>query len=268
MTLKRLAILASICVFEGLAYGQQPPASSVAKDPQALALAQASMAALINAAQVNDITLVGTATRYAGSDVQNGSVALTAYGTYDSRLDLNLSGGAQSEVRTFPTTGPAGATIESDGSTHPMAQHNCQTDAVWFFPALSALSQIANPYMSVTYVGAEIFQGASVQHVRVFRQSPLLSADGNSSLAKLSAIDFYLDRSSALPIFEVFNGHPFPDAGADIVVEIAFSNYKIFSGVQIPTKITKYINGSLFLDIELQSATLNSGLTDSNFSTN
>ena len=62
-----------------------------------------------------------------------------------------------------------------------------------------------------------------------------------------------------------FSQHPDNNAIVDIPVEIDFSGYSVVSGVAVPLHIQKFFNGSLLLDISVQSAALNTGLTNADF---
>jgi hypothetical protein len=265
MILKRLAFLLCLFLFPALATAQQ----AITQNPQAMALASSAFTILTGSASVNDITLNGTATRFAGSDVGNGNFTLKAVGTSASRLDLSLSDGTRSEIRGLDATGsPHGSFILPNGTNYAMAPHNCLTDAAWFFPTLSILSQASNPNVVLSYIGLEPRGAAAVQHIRFAVQSPSLSTTGNSLLSRLSTTDFYLDSSSLLPIAVVFNTHPDSDAGTNIAVEVDFLNYTAVDGVLIPFRIQKLVNGSLFLDLNVVSASVNSGLTASAISSN
>jgi hypothetical protein len=265
MILKRLAVPLCLILFPALATAQQ----AISRSPQAIALASSAFATLTGATPVNDITLTGTATRIAGSDVGNGNFTLKAVGTLASRMDLSLSDGTRSEIRDLDASGaPQGSFILPNGTNYAMAPHNCLTDAAWFFPTLSISSQASNPNVVVTYVGLETRGAATVQHIRFAAQSPSLSTTGNSLLSQLSTTDFYLDSSSLLPIAVMFNTHPEGDAGTNIAVEVDFSNYTAVNGVQIPFRIQKLVNGSLFLDLSVVSASVNSGLTASAITSN
>jgi hypothetical protein len=46
----------------------------------------------------------------------------------------------------------------------------------------------------------------------------------------------------------------------DIPVAIQYSNYQTISGVTLPLHVQKYINNGLTLDLQIQSASFNSGL--------
>ena len=246
------------------AYSQTSPAPN-ASSPQAVTLASQAQLALTGSVQVNDVTLTGTGTRTAGSDVESGTVSLKALVGGESRLDLTVAGGTRSEIRNLDSNGASqGFWIGLDGIAHAMANHNCVTDAAWFFPALSVLSQLSNPNLLVTYVGNETRGGVNVQHLHFVIQSPAPSA----LFQQLSAEDLYLSASSNLPVAITFNAHPDNDASANLPVEIDFSNYQAVNGVQVPFRIQKLLNGSVLFDLTVQSATLNSGLTAAAFSPN
>jgi hypothetical protein len=240
---------------------QAPTASS----PQAVTLVSQALAALTGSIQVNDVTLTGTGTRTAGSDVETGSVSLKALAGGESRLDLTIAGGTRSEIRNLDSnSAPQGFWVGLDGIAHSMANHNCATGAAWFFPALSVLSQLSNPNLLVTYVGNETWGGVSVQHLHFLNQNPVATG----VFQQLGAEDVYLNASSNFPVAITFNAHPDNDASANIPAEVDFSNYQAVNGVQVPFRIQRLLNGSVLFDLTIQSATVNSGLTAAAFSPN
>ena len=261
MTLKRLALPFCLLLIPFTAYSQQ----TAIQNPQAVAFAAQAMAALTGTTQVSDITLTGTATRTLGSDIENGTITLKALGTLYSRYDLSTEVATRTEVRSVTSAGvPQGYWVAPDGSFQYMAGHNCQTGAVWFFPVLSSLSLVANPLYSISYIGQESLGGNQVQHIS-FALSPAASASITPALQVLSTTDVYLDSVSLLPVAIAFSTHDDNNAGTNIPVEIDFSNYQQVNGVQIPFHVQKYLNGSLFLDVTIQSAVLNSGIPSSDF---
>jgi hypothetical protein len=268
MTPKRLALL-SCLFFAALPTLAQQSATPVAKDPQAVALATASLVALSGNIQISDVTLTGTATRTAGSDVESGNFTLKGLGTTDSRLDLNLSSGLNSEIRNQASGAPQGFFIKASASASPLAQHNCMTSAVWFFPALSVLAQTNDPTVTLAFIGPETRGDVAVNHIQFSVQSSSMSTKSNVRLGHLTQTDVFLDPTSNLPVAIVFNAHPDNDAQTNIPVEIDFSDYQLVKGsVPVPFRIQKLLNGTLFLDLTVQSANLNSGLTDSAFASN
>ena len=255
--------LAIFLFFAPFAQGQttSTTSGSAPRDATALALAQASLKALAGTTTITDLTLSGSATYTAGGDEETGSVTLLASGNLLSRVSLSLTDGQRTEIRN----GPAGDWIGADAVEHSMALHNCWPDAAWFYPGLSFQALSADPGLGLGYVGLEQKNGLSVQHLRLFRVVAGGSASPIAEIETLSAEDIYLDASSYLPLFLDFNAHPDYDFGRSISVEIAFGNYQKLGGIVVPTRIQKYFNGSLLLDLSLSSATVNSGLPASDF---
>jgi hypothetical protein len=258
MTLKQLAVTFCLLLIPFTVHSQS--------DPQAVTLATQALAALDGTTQISDVTLTGTATRTVGSDVESGSITLKALQTLYSRYDLTTTSATLTEVRSVTTSGvPQGYWVNPDGSFQYMAAHNCQTGPVWFFPALSSLALVANPLYTVSYIGLETHNGNQVQHIRFLLTPSTTAAAVPLALQNLSVSDVYLDPTSSLPVAIAFMTHADADGGTNIPVEIDFSNYQAVNGVQIPFRVQKLLNGTLFLDVTVQSAVLNSGIPTSNF---
>jgi hypothetical protein len=232
--------------------------SAPPSDPQAVAFAAKSIAAMTGGSAIADVTLSGNVTRVAGSDQQTGTATLTAKGFAESRVDLALSGGARSEARNASAGPSVGNWLGPDGVVHAVVSSNCYTDATWFYPALGALSAAAtNPSLVLVYVGQE----SSYQHLQAY------TYDANFSTTKqLSTTDFYLDAQTLLPSIVMFNVHPDNDSTVNIAIQVMFSDYRNVNGAMIPFHIQRYVNDSLLLDIQLTSASINTGISDSNFS--
>ena len=233
-------------------------------DPQALALAAQSIAAMTGGTSVNDVTLTGTAIWIAGSDRETGPATLTAKGIAESRVDLSLTNGLHSDIRNASGGSPQGATSIGEGSQQPWAFHNCLTDAAWFFPVLSSLGQTANSQYVFSYIGQETWNGMPVQHLRVY-QLLGVGTELGPTLQRLSTTDFYLDQTSLLPLAISFKVHPDEDMNTDIPTEIRFADYRAVNGVLVPFRFQRLLNGSLLIDVTVSSATINSGLSDTQF---
>jgi hypothetical protein len=258
MTLKRLAVTLGLLLIPVTVHSQS--------DPQAVTLATQALAALDGTTPVSDVTLTGTATRTAGSDIESGNITLKALQTLYSRYDLTTSSSTRTEVRNVTSAGlPQGYWVNPDGSAQYMAAHNCLTGAVWFFPALSSLNLVTNPAYMVSYIGLETRNGNQVQHIRFALIPPSTAIAFGPTAQTLSTTDVYLDPTSTLPVAIAFFTHAQTDAGINIPVEIDFSNYQQVNGVQIPFHVQKLLNGTLFLDVTIQSAVLNSGIPTSAF---
>jgi len=246
-----VAFLLSICAFAQTA---QP----ISSDPLAISLAQKSLAVVTGGTPISDVTLNANVISIFGSDNETGTGTFSAKGTSESRVDLNLGGGTRSDVRNMANGTPGGAWEKDGGTSTAYAQHNCWADAAWFLPALSSLTQTANPNFVFKYIGQEQHRGVNTQHVRVFQAAP-------QGLQTLSTMEFYLDPISSLPLNISFNLHADNDMNRNIPVEINFANYQTVNGIQVPSHFQRMFNGQVVLDVTVTSAVFNTGLPDTLF---
>jgi hypothetical protein len=269
--------LVVVCLISLSASAQQTSGPPTTSDPRAVALLQQSLAKLTGGVTVNDVTLTGSSNRIAGSDAETGTSTLMALAPADSKLSLNFPSGAWVEIRNAagtpppgaPTgaTAPVGAWSGPDGTIHMMAGHNLMTDPTWFFPAFMVSRLVSGNYV-LSYIGAETHNGQSTVHVSASEPFPQLSNSGADTAAlmqHLTQMDLYLSTTTLLPVALDFDSHPDNNAGVDIPVEIQFSNYQPWNGVQVPLHVQKYLNNGLVLDLQISSAMLNSGLTAAAF---
>jgi hypothetical protein len=153
-------VFVSIAVACANTSAQKAPASNA----KALSYAAQSIAAMTQGSTISDVTLTGTATWTARSDTETGTATFLASGASESRITLALSDGTRTEIRDAQTGMTQGNWIPPRGASGKLALHNCQTDAVGFFPALSSLAP--GPNVVVSYIGREDREGKSVEHVR------------------------------------------------------------------------------------------------------
>ena len=240
-----------------------PAAAATANgsDPFAITLAQQSVAALTGGLPVSDVTLNANVISILGSDSETGTGTFEAKGTSEGRVDLNLSGGTRTDVRNALNGIPAGAWEKNGATSTAYAGHNCYTDAAWFFPALSSLTQTANPNFIFKYVGQEQHGGVSTQHIRVFQ----IGQQDNGTVQRLSTMDFYLDATSNLPLAAALKVHADNDMNTDLATEIRFANYQTVTGFQVPFHFQRILNGGVVLDVTVTNAVFNTGLLDTSF---
>jgi hypothetical protein len=147
-----------------------------------------------------------------------------------------------------------------------MAFHNLLTEPAWFFPAFAIARRLSAPQNFIaSYIGAEIRNGQAVQHISLSQPPPFTEPPGGLSLTRLSQIDIFLDSNTFLPAAATLNIHPDNNALLDIPIEIRFSDYRSVNGGQIPFHVERVLNNGLILDLEFQTATLNSGLSPTEF---
>ena len=258
MRIKVLAFAASLLSISSTSAGT-PQSPTPTSSQQAVTLLAQSFRTLAGSNIVTDVTLTGTAESIAGSDNETGTVTYKGLnGSY--RLDLVFRKGTRSEI-VSPVNGiPRGSWVGLDGTLHPIALHNMKVDPGWF-PALTLGGILSSPISVVAYVGQETRDGIPVFHLSAYQQSPSAPGDVSSSMQRLTQVEIYLDSVTFLPVFYTYNSHPDNHALVDLPTEIHYLNYQKINGVQVPFHVQKYVNGSLALDIQLQGASLNTGLT-------
>ena len=108
--------------------------------------AMQAMAALTGGVQVNSVTEAGSVVWTVSDGQGSGSITMQSNGDTTSQVTLTTSVGNRSESRSWASdgSGPIGQWTDLSGQPHQMAQHNCWNDAVWFFPALSMLSDYSD----------------------------------------------------------------------------------------------------------------------------
>lgn len=235
-----------------------------ARDAQAVSLAKEAMSALVGSATITDAKVEGTANFTAGSDQEGGTAMLEAHSGYQSRIELSLSGGRRSEVRSGLGV-PRGKRSGSDAVLQDMPLHSCWTDPTWFFPALTLQSALNDPQISFTYVGQVTKGDVAVQHIQISRVVPGQTATATTLIQRLSQVDIFLDAATNLPVAIDFNEHPDTNAMLDLPVEIQFSGWHSVNGIQVPSGIQKLLQGSLTLDLSELTISVNTGLPQSDF---
>ena len=252
------AVVCSFSLLFGPALAQQPASPSIS----AQALLQQSLAAQLGNTQVSDVTLTGTVRRIAGSDDESGTVTLKGLSGGTNRVDLSLSSGPRSEIRSISTSGPSGSWSGPDGVAHAMAYHNVLTDN-GLLPLFTISSILSNANSVLTLIGPETRNGQSVLHLTAVQQFPSLTGDSAALMQHLTKMDIYVDATTNLPASIAYKIHPDDNALLDIPVELRFSDYRAVGGAQIPFRIQKSINNTLAFDLQFQTVALNSGLTAS-----
>jgi hypothetical protein len=155
--------------------------------------------------------------------------------------------------------------VGADGTAHAAASHNNFIDAAWFYPAFALAALATDPTVSISLAGQETRAGTPVFHLVLSRVVSRKSAITVALIQRLSTMHIYLDASTLLPAALAFNLHPERNTGVDIPVEIRFAGYQSFSGVQVPTRVQRYIQNSLVLDLTVANAAINSGVPVSFF---
>jgi hypothetical protein len=197
-----------------------------------------------------------------GADDETVSATFTSAGPETSQTTFNLPAGTLTELRA-----PSAAISTNAGVKQTVALHNTLNMHEWFFPQffLKDLQQNAGYSLSVSVPSAE--NDAS----QITIQGSLIPAgvsDPGTAQIVSDATQFVLvlDAATSLPVSLSFTGHPEDDALRGFPVLYSFSQYQTQNGMQQPFHIQKFVQGTLTLDVTVQSFAVNSGLTPSQFS--
>ena len=263
-----LSVVFFACILAAQTENAQKPKLS-ARD--VLTRAQSAISA---GTPIQDVVLTGKVRRIAGSTDESGTAELKALVSGEARLDLSFPSGPLGEVYAHGERGPVGEWSGADHKSHAMAYHNLLVDAAWFSPAL-LLERASTEGKTVMMVGKANSGGHPLDHLRVASPPPGPTAKNQTApglpqkfadaIQKASRFDLYLDAVTSLPTEMDFQTHPDTNLGQDIPVRIRYLDYRAVNGVQVPFRIQKFLNGTLYLDLQLDAASFNTGLAANSF---
>jgi len=247
------------------AAAQQLPAGTLpVPTPAAAALLQRGLAALTGGVQITDVTLTGTASVPNHPGASTGSIVLVATAGGRSQVTLTSSTGVDTEINDY-SAGPHSENYSGpDGVIHKTPPQSLPAiHPAWFFPAFIIAAGSSSAGFAASEVGQETRNGIAVRHLTLWHS---LSPHGSQH-------DLYFDPASMLPTDMVFRIRAFnpnnpdaplraiPTAPAEVEEEVRYSDYRPVQGVPVPFHIQFYIRGALAIDIQVSSATINTGAT-------
>jgi len=206
-----------------------------------------------------DSTASGTVTYYSDTGTQTVPLVLKSKGTTQVRMEFQRSQSTDIYVRN----GLAACMSRAQGGNANMDSVDLNAQRIDYIPALSLLSEYANSNMNVQYAGTDTVNGSLADVIALSFAIDTLPA-GYDSL-QLTQHLIYVDRGTGLvtKTQSLRNGNG--AQGFTAKIEMYFSNYQNVSGIAVPFKRSLYVDGILASDLNLMSATLNSGLLDSDF---
>ncbi len=216
------------------------------------------MASIPLGTPLNGLHLEGRATYVAGSLLETGTATLDAKsdGTTSVALSLDTASGtesypAQAADRACTYTNKAGA-ISS------ISKIDCLTPLSWFAPILGARNPLQLPPLIAVSDGGEVTRNGITLHDLTYGR--LIQGKDTAStnlLVRATNVHVLYDPQTLLVSSIEYSIHPDGDITTPIDARIAFSDYRSVSGVMLPYHIERYINRSLFLTIDVDTALLN-----------
>jgi outer membrane lipoprotein-sorting protein len=233
------------------------------RDPQAVnILTQAANAAggIRVLTTIQDFKGNGTITYYWGGQEIQGNATLKGRGTGQFRLEALLPDGLQTVIVNNGT----GSVVQSNGPSQSIPFHDAVNLGSLTFPFAYMASAAQDSAISVTYLGLEMVDGKSVQHIHTQRM-PLAQNKQMLLWSRLTSRDYYIDPVSLQLIKTSDLFHPKDSSNIDIPHDMVFADYRVVDGVLVPFSINEYVAGQHRSTIQLSQITLNTGLSDSDF---
>ena len=119
--------------------------------------------------------------------------------------------------------------------------------------------------IAVEDMGTDSFDGVSAKHLRVTKT--FVSNKSLQIYSKFTVRNIWLDQNSGLPLKIGFNRRTALGAAPPVAIALEYSDYRPIQGYLYPFHIRKYVNGTLWADIHVQSVQFNTGIAASEFST-
>ncbi len=129
-------------------------------------------------------------------------------------------------------------------------------------PALSVLSQFADPNFKIAYIGLEPLGPATCHHIQMQRR---WSTD-NLGHDWEQPVDLYIDATTNLLTRLVFSAHLPLHPEINIRTQVDYADYRPISGLMIPFAMTETIGADLQQQYILKTFAINQGLQQSDFS--
>ena len=248
------SLVCSIFCSQAIAQTQNPSASSA--DATAV-LAQISNAFSGNK-PVSHVQMSGNAIWYSGGSQDTGTATLTASASGGAQMQLSMTQkGTWTETQSDIGFGMNCGWSGSDGVAHSGDALNCLKPVVWFLPSLSLQSSRIPSGVGAADLGMGTVGSGSYHHLQL---QAVLSDMPNQLLTdsvQASTVDIGLDPHTLLASVLRYQVHPDNGAQVQIPIEVRYSNYQTVNGVVVPFTIERYLNGSLQLQITINSASIN-----------
>jgi hypothetical protein len=209
--------------------------------------------AVMGGKNVQALTLTGNAEFIAGSTDDTGSFTGNCKISGSSQLSLQLSNGSRTEIRQTTNGTSSGTWADHSGVQHAIVPHNLYAPSAWFCPVVELSQIVSAGNLNIQFVGNEVKDGATLAHFTVTSVPPGTGPEF-ALFTHLSQVDIFLDPQTFRPAAFDFNVHPDTNALIDIPVEIRFSDYKQVNGVWTPFTVERYVNSTLALKLQVESA--------------
>jgi hypothetical protein len=207
---------------------------------------------------VTNIRLSGNATWHSGTSVEEGSATLQVASNGAAQIQLNLEkSGIRTETQTAIDAAMSCQWSMGSQTSKSFGGGSCWKPVVWFLPTISLQTKTLPINVGVADYGLQKTNDSSFYHLQSQLVLPDPSTEITADTMQESTVDISLDPGTFLPSLLSYNVHPDDGSPANVLIEVRYSNYQNAMGAKVPFHIQRYVNGSLQLDLVIQSAQVN-----------
>lgn len=197
----------------------------------------------------------------AGSTTETGTMRIVTSGTTQTLEEINVPSDRQRSVFSegkglkLSKNKIGGMTFEESLSAQ---------SALYILPWLSA--QVSDPDSVIENLGIDNRDDKGMNHLRISR-----AFAANKQLqqySKFTTRDIWLDPTSGLPSRISYERRRASGAVPAIAVSVEYADYRRVGGFLYPFSIRKFVNGTLWADIRVQTVVFDTNIPDSTFSAN
>jgi hypothetical protein len=204
---------------------------------------------------VTHIELTGSADWHAGGLNDSGNVTLTASSTGAASMQLFLAEkGSWTESQSDLADSMSCQWAGKDQVAHQTNFLNCLKPAVWFLPLISLQPTILPRGVGISDMGLWTVGAGTYRHLQIQAVLSSLPQKILRSSVEASTIDMGLDSHTLLVEVLRYQVNPENGSPVKIPIEVRYADYHKVDGVEIPFLIQRYVNGSLQLEIHVDSA--------------
>ncbi len=252
------SLLVSVLLVSSTIAAQTPPQ----RDPQAVAILQASVAALggTRVGLPGSVTGSGTYTQFQAGSAPAFPLRFKVLGTDKFRWETDSPDGTVTVV------------VRGDLAEHQRATNTQRLPVTQLlgktaenFPILAIARWIGTPTIGLQLVGSEIFNGRSVYHISILKTwGGVRPADFKKAYEQTNRCELFVDQQTYMPVGVRYYEHP-TDWRVSIPVDLVFSDFRPVGGLQFPFTLTRYRRDYKLSIVQLQFIQLNPLLADQDF---
>jgi hypothetical protein len=239
---------------------KQPPLS----DPQAVALVQAAVTAMGGSqttAAPQDSTAIANVTVTSGTSLEQGSLKATTRGLDQTAEEITLPSGVQRLVYSQGSSNDKRP--DASPGEDPFSYELSLSAQSPIFPLPWLVGRMASADTAVVNLGSETQSNVTTTHVSL--TNTFTSAPDLAQYSTFTVANVWLD-STGLPLRISYERH---SAGGDspaVSVAYEYSDYRSVQGFLYPFQIRKFVNGTIWASICVQTVQFNTGLSAADFS--